>query len=119
RVDPARLEAVDGVPLERRVPRVERPWLEEAPGCRFRVQVGEALAGKAHELPPPAARAAGDDGRRPRRVAHLAVDRHPRARLARDDVHDEPVEEEAEVGDRHAELAADEAVRAVAADEPS
>src|SRR5207247_10518252 len=118
-VDPPRLEGVERVALERRGVGRHAPRREEAPGGRLAVQVGDALSGEAHELPATAARSAGYHRRRPRRVAELPVDRGPHPPLARDDVDDEPVEEEAEVGDGAAQMAADEAVGAVAADDPA
>src|SRR6202008_162987 len=70
-IDPARLERVDGVALERRVRAIERPRREQAPGGRLVVEVLDLLAGKTHEFPPAAPGAAGDDGRRPRGMAEL------------------------------------------------
>src|SRR5919198_1434755 len=96
-VDPARLEGVESVALERRGVGRHAPRREQPPGGRLAVQVGDALAGEPHELPPAAAGPAGHHRGRPRRVAELPVDRGPYPLLAGEDVDDEPVEEEAEV----------------------
>src|SRR5207237_5568949 len=97
----------------------EGPRLEEPPWRGFGVERGDALAGQAHELPAPAAGSTGYDRRRARRIAQLPVGRVPHAPRARDDVDDQPVEEEAEIGDGGAEVPADETVGPVAADDPS
>src|SRR5207245_11634882 len=90
-----------------------------APVGRLAGGVGDGLSGEPPELPATAAGSAGYHRRRPPRVAELPVDRGPYPSLARDDVDDEPVEEEAEVGHDAAQMAADEAVGAVAADDPA
>src|SRR5439155_1475901 len=81
--------------------------------------LGNLFAGKPHELPAPAAGSIGHDRRRPRGIAELPVDRIPDPRLAGNDVDDQPVEEEAEVGHGRAEVAADQAVGPVTADDPA
>src|SRR3989442_13984314 len=95
------------------------PRREESPGGRLAVEVGDALSGEAHELPATAAGSAGYHRRRPPRVAELPVDRGPYPSLPRDDVDDEPVEEEAEGGHGAAQMPAAEAVGAVPADHPA
>src|SRR5207244_12753539 len=75
--------------------------------------------GKPYELPATAAGPAGHQRRRPRGVAELPVDRRPHPSLARDEVDDQPVEAEAEVGDGAPHVPADGAAGAVAADGPA
>src|SRR5438128_378660 len=62
---------------------------------------------------------AGHYGGRPSGIADLPVDRVPAPAVVRDDIDDQPVEEEPEIGDGRAEMMAHEAVGAVAADDPA
>ena len=116
RVHPARLEAIDGVPLEAGVFRRHLPRSQQAPGGLGAVQFVEILARQAHELPASPPGPARDQRRRAERIADLDVQRTPHLRHMRQHVDDQPIEEEAEVGDGRPERAADEAVGAVAAD---
>ena len=105
--------------FERGIPRIEAPRPQQPPRRCLGVEVGEALAGQPHEFPAPSPRPSGHHRRRARRIAELPVERIPDAPLERHEVDDQPVEEEPEVGDGRAEVRADEAVGAVAADDPT
>src|SRR5207245_4883225 len=116
-VDPARLETVHRVALERRVRRGGAPRLEQSPRSRRAVELVDALPREPHELPPPPSTPTGHQRRRVGGIADLDVERTPHHGLVRQDVDDQPVEEESEVADGRAQMGTDEAVRTVAADD--
>ncbi len=75
----------------------------------------EGLAGEAHELPAPPARATRDDGRGPAGVAHLEVRGVEDPWLMERDVDDQPVEVETPVVEGQTDQVAHRAVGTVAA----
>ena len=116
-VDPSGLERVDGVTLDSCVGRRDVPRFEELPRGGGVVEVVDRLRRQTHELPAAPPRTAGDDGGGPGRVAELQVGRLEHTGFVEDDVDDQPVVEEPEVGELGVDLVADHAVAAVAADD--
>ena len=111
---PPGTEAIPGVADHRGVVRADIPRLEEPPRGGLLVERLEGLAGEAHELPTPPARAARDHGGGPAGVAYLEVRGVEDPRLVEGDVHNQPVEEETPVVEGHPEQIAHRAVGTVA-----
>ena len=118
-VEPLGLEPVDRVPFERGGLRGHAPRLQQPPRHVGAVELGRVLTGQCHELPAPPPRAAGHDRGRPPWVAQLPGGRVEHDGLVRDDVDDEPVELETEIGAVRPDQVPDRAVGAVGTHDPA
>ena len=115
-IGPARLKGVEGVAFERGILRSDIPGSEQPPDRLRAIEFFHGLSWQAHELPAAAAFSSRNHGPRAYRVADLHIGRVPFTLIVRNDIDDEPVKQEAEIGERGAHVLKQEAIRTVGTD---